>query len=294
MGYEIGIVGYGYVGRAVHRCFGEQVTNIYDPYVDSEVKEQTKEINDVVFRCDDDLYSFNDCDMIVVCVMTKAEDNGSCDASVVEATLRWLKGIRYRGIVLIKSAVSPLNVERLFYDFHKKHNPDGLCIVISPEYIGEGKYFVPPWRYPHPTDMKQHTFQIFGGDKEDTSKCYDIFVRTVGPHVDIYQTDEITASIVKYMENSWGATKVTFCQEWYDLCKKFKVDYNEVRELWTRDERVEKMHTAVFPDSRGYGGKCFPKDVKAILYDANMSGVDMELLSKVDEVNKKISKAGKE
>lgn len=256
MSYNIGIVGYGYVGTAIHRLFGDDVTDIYDPYITAEkIEEKFKGVPDIS-KEETELDRFNKCDMVAVCVMTKEAEDKSCDISIVKSTLQWLIDIQYKGVILIKSAVSPLNTKALFAEFHRRNRLDGLRMVVSPEYIGEGKYFVPPWKYPHPTDMKQHTFQIFGGDKEDTSRCVDIFVRKVGPHVDFYQTDETTASVVKYMENSWGAMKVTFCQEWYDLCKKLNVDYNEMREIWTADSRVEKMHTAVFPDSRGYGGKC--------------------------------------
>ena len=54
------------------------------------------------------------------------------------------------------------------------------------------------------------------------------------------------------MENTWGATKVIFANEWFDICKRFGASYNTVREGWVLDSRVERMHTTVFEDKRGF------------------------------------------
>jgi len=112
----------------------------------------------------------------------------------------------------------------------------------------------------------------------------------MGPHVFFAQTDAKTAEVVKYMENSWGAMKVIFANEWYDICEVHGVDYREVRELWALDSRVEKMHTAVFTDKRGYSGKCFPKDVNAIIEATKEAGYTPEVMETVKRVNKKMLK----
>ena len=196
--YKIGIVGYGYVGKGIHRLFGDWVKAIYDPYYAKTSSES----------------DFKGLDLVVICVPTNtAKDGWSCDASIVKKSVKWLMELdTTRPLILIKSAVVPSEVDRIKREYTAR-------IVVSPEYMGEGKYFVPFWKYADPVEMKYHDFQIFGGDKEDTSACVDIFVKKMGPHVDYYQVDLKTAALCKYMENSWGAAKVTFANEWYEIAK---------------------------------------------------------------------------
>ena len=264
--FKIGIVGNGYVGKGVGRLFGDKISAVYDPpqgYADK--------------KC------FKNVDLAIVCVMTKQNKDRTCDVSLVDQSVKWLTGLKRNMLILVKSAVTPFEIEKI----KKKYK---ARLVISPEYLGEGKYFVPFWKYPDPTEMKYHSFQIFGGDKKDTSECVDIFVSVMGPHVDYYQTDLRTAALCKYMENSWGAMKVTFCNEWFEIAKRYGVNYNELRELWTADRRVEKMHTAVFPKKRGYSGKCFTKDTRAITKEMKDSGYNAEMMKAMDKLNIKFNK----
>jgi UDP-glucose 6-dehydrogenase len=87
------------------------------------------------------------------------------------------------------------------------------------------------------------------------------------------------------MENAYLAMKVTFCNEFYDIATKFGVDYNEMRELWLQDPRMGRSHTFVFPDDRGYGGKCLPKDVNAIIQAAQAAGYAPQLLAAMADTN---------
>ena len=262
---KIGIVGYGYVGKALHEFFGDKVASIYDPSYKKIPKfpkiKTTKS-------------SFYNLDLAVVSVPTNEKKDGSCDVSLVDQTIKWLP----TKLILIKSTVIPGTTEKLSKKYKKN-------LVFSPEYIGEGNYYTPPWKYPDPKQMIKHEFQIFGGPRKVTNEVVDIFVSIMGPHVSYMQTDAKTAETVKYMVNSWGATKVTFANEWFDICKTLGVDYREVRELWALDSRVEKMHTAVFKDKRGYGGKCFPKDMSAIIAQVNKKGYKPKFLESVKTVN---------
>ena len=262
---KVAIVGYGYVGRALHSFFGDCVAAVYDP--------QYRKIPNYP-QIETSKNAVNECSLTVICVPTPQSEDGSCDTSIVEATIKWLK----TPLILIKSTVAPGTTQKLSKKYGKK-------LVFSPEYIGEGRYFIPPWKYPDPKDMKTHTFQIFGGSREVTRKIVDIFTDIMGPHVSYIQTDSTTAEIVKYMVNSWGATKVTFANEWYDICEAHGVDYREVRELWALDSRVEKMHTAVFPDKRGFGGKCFPKDINAIIASSKKHKYTPKLIETVKKIN---------
>ncbi len=261
---KVAIIGYGYVGKAMKSFFKDHFeVLIYDPLVIGNTKEE-----------------INTCGLAIVCVPTPMAGNYDVDLSIIKETIAWLE----TPLILIKSAVPPGTVDALVKE-------TGKNICVSPEYIGEGKYVVQWWKdkgYPHPTDMKYHDFQIFGGDRETTKGVIEFYKKVVGPEVKYIQTDAKTAELCKYMENCWGATKVTFCNEFAKIAEAFGVDYNELRELWLLDGRVERMHTVVFEDNRGFAGKCWPKDVNGMVKQAEAAGYIPKLLKAVLEVNKDI------
>lgn len=260
--YQIGIIGYGVVGKGIKRLLGDEVAAIYDPYL--KLNKKT---------------SFKALDLVVISVPTNETQNGAADTSLVWETLEWLCKAGFKGVILIKSTTPPGELKKMNQKF--KH------LVFSPEYMGESKYFTPPWKYPDPTEMASHTWQVFGGEREDTSFCVEVFKRKMGVDTVFWQVDLMTAGLTKYMENSFFAMKVTFCNEWYDIAKRYGVDYNVLRECWLADPRINRNHTLVFPDNRGYGGKCFPKDTKAIIYDVGKLGYKPSLMKAMDRANKK-------
>lgn len=265
--YRVGLCGYGVVGKGIHKLLDDYVEVIYDP-------AYSKSVSKVFFR---------DMDLVIICVPTPTSEDGmSCDTSIVEESLVWLQEIKFKGVVLIKSTTTPSEVKRFSESFTE------LRIVFSPEFLGESKYYTPYWKYPDPNDMRTHMWQTFGGKREDTEVCVEIFKRKMSVDTQFFQTDIVTAALAKYIENSFFAMKVTFVNEWYDIAKAYGADWNELRELWLADPRINRNHTLVFPKDRGYGGKCFPKDVKAIISDSTKQGYEPELMKSVDEVNTKI------
>lgn len=272
----IGIVGMGYVGQAIKRFF-EKREDVFDikTWTLGDSEEAKKPAANA--------------DLIILSVPTPMREDGSCDTSAIESTLDWIAELKeefHQALILIKSTIPPGTTRGL----NLKYEHKGFAICFSPEYIGEGKYFIPPWKYPHPTDMSLHNFQIFGGEEIHTEKVIQFFLPILGADCRFMQTDSTTAELTKYMENSWGATKVTFCNEFYDIAKVFGVNYSELRELFLMDSRVERMHTAVFKDNRGFGGKCFPKDVNAIVKASQARGYQPKLLLSVLQTNDEIKK----
>lgn len=256
---KIAVIGYGYVGKAVANYFRDHFdVLIYDTNPD--------QISNTQEDC-------NKCDLAVICVPTPEAPDYSVDLSYVESSVSWLE----TPLILLKSTVPPGTVDSLVEKFNKK-------VCFSPEFIGEGKYVVQWWKdknYPHPTDMKYHDFHIVGGRKEDARAILEFFKTVSGPECKYQVTDAKTAELVKYAENTWGATKVTFCNEMALIANSIGVDWDEVRELWLLDGRVERMHTAVFKDKRGFSGKCFPKDLAGIIKQAEKSGFNPKFLKSV-------------
>jgi len=256
---RICVIGNGYVGQAMVKLLNDHYS------------VSIKEI-------EDNYDHVNQSDLAIICVPTEMREDGSCDTTIVSKVIRESNAPYY----LIKSTVSPGTTEALSLIYNKK-------IVFSPEYIGEGKYPTPHWNgIPHPTDMKLHEFQIFGGKREYTNYMIDIFSPVLGPYCQYIQTDSTTSELVKYMENSYLATKVAFCHEFSRIAKQFKCDYKEIRELFLLDKRCERGSTIVFENKLGYGGKCLPKDISAIYQAAKTEGFKSNFLKQVMKTNEEL------
>jgi len=253
---KIGIVGYGVVGKAQIEFFGEHFCLIHDP---SSGYKNRALIN-------------KECDLAFVCVPTPSKKDDTCDTSIVEESVKWLE----TPIIVIRSAVVPGTTDYLI-DKYKKN------IVYQPEYLGETPL--------HPyLDLRKREFVILGGERKLTKVLIMYYQKFMHPDTHFYQTDTITAELVKYMENAWLGTKVTFCNEFYEIAKTLGVDYNELRELWLADKRINRSHTFVYPDKRGFSGKCLPKDIKAIVKKLEEKGYEAKFIKKVLEENERIKK----
>lgn len=287
MSRNVAIIGYGYVGKAMHKIFPDAY--LYDvnfkDMLPLEGPAQTMHYDhDFVKGTVANRAAINkDCEMAIICVptpmATSEEEFKTVDLSIVEDVIKWLDV----PLILIKSTVPPGTTDRLVAETGKK-------IAFSPEYVGEGKYYISDWKYMSPTDPRTHEFQIFGGAKDTVDRIANIFVRRLGPEKKYELMDAVEAEVVKYMENSWGAVKVIFANEFYQLCQKVGASYHRVREGWALDNRVERMHTAVFVDEQGFAGKCYPKDLNGIVSKGDEVGVDMSLIKAVLRKNRDIRK----
>lgn len=248
--HKVALVGYGYVGKAYHKMFPEAV--LYDEPLSIGTREEV-----------------NQCDIALIAVPTDLKEDQTLDVSIIEDILTWLD----TPLILIKSALQPGTTDRLVKETGKK-------IAVSVEQIGEGAYFQPYWKYPHPKNPTLHNFLIVGGEEETARRCADILWSKMSPDTDVYLVSAIEVEISKLMSNTWGAMKVTFANAMYDICEKYGANYTKVLQAWGADGRVEKMHMRVVPGKRGWKSKCFSKDVPAL---ANMD--DSGFLKKIVEVN---------
>lgn len=249
---SVAIVGYGAVGRGLHQLFPEAA--VYDEPLGLGDRRET-----------------NRCQYAFVCVPTPAREDGSCDTSIVEEVVGWLE----TEVIVIRSTVPPGTTDLL-------RQRTGKRIVFQPEY-GPGETPDHPF-----SDLRKVRWMILGGDRRDTVRVADLYKTTFSADIVIQQTDARTAELVKYMENCFLAVKVTFCNEFYDIAQAMGVDYNELRELWLLDPRIGRSHTFVLPDARGFGGKCLPKDISAMVAAAREAGYDPALLQATIQTNQRI------
>lgn len=250
---KVAIIGFGHVGKAIQIIFPEAI--VYDKFIPQYSTHQEQ---------------VNGCDLGIVCVPTpECQEDGACDVSAVEEVVSWLD----TPLILIKSSIPPGTTEHLKKKYSKR-------ITVSPEYFGESSYWLPetfsPLGWP---------YLIVGGERPDTAEVIQFFAPRLGPDKVYRQTDSKTAELTKYMENAWLACQVIFAAEFSEAADSFGVDYSELRELWALDPRVSKWHTLVFGGNKGFGGKCLPKDLNAIIAASRASGHDPKFLQAIWDSN---------
>jgi UDPglucose 6-dehydrogenase len=238
---NIGIVGYGFVGRRLADLFGcAHKVAVYDKALPIYSSPSQRE-------------AINSCDVAFVAVPTPTGPDGiSCDVTQVQDALSWLTVP-----TCIKSTVPPGTTKSMESWFKAP-------IAISPEYMGESSDH--QWKTPD-----SYGFQIIGGARTVAELVMSAYRESSRADIQFHLTDSTTAEFVKYMENCFLATKVAFVNQFYDLAEWLGIDFNEARNLWLLDPRIGMSHTDV-RDGRGFGGKCLPKDLRAIIAVANSFG----------------------
>ena len=258
---KIGIVGQGYVGTAVRAVFQKH----YDV--------RTFDINTELSTCDTLQELVTKSEVIFVCVPTPMNTDGSCNTDIVEDIISDINdSVRIDRlnhnpsdkIVVIKSTVPPGTTDRL-----NKEN-DNVTVIFNPEFLTEANFI---------EDFKNQDRIIIGGDRPATTKVRQLF-SVAFPETPIVKTGSTTAEMVKYMTNSFLATKVSFANEIKIISDKLGIDYDKVVEYATYDERLGKSHWSVpGPDGHcGFGGSCFPKDINALIKVAESMDLEVETL----------------
>lgn len=260
----IGIVGHGYVGKAVEYGFkGKNKILIYDKF------KETASLEDVVERSK----------FIFVCVPTPMTHHfGKIDLSIVEEVVaevvKLARKTKVEPVIVIKSTSVPGTTKRL-----SKEN-DWKKILFNPEFLTEANFL---------EDFVNADRVVIGGENgEVVQRLVDLY-RESFPKTKIYQTDSTAAEMVKYMANTFLATKVAFANEMFGLCEALGIKYEEVKEMVVADHRIFDSHLDV-TTQRGFGGKCFPKDTVALLGLAKELNVPMELLESAWKKNLRIRK----
>ena len=245
--FKVGVIGNGFVGESQAFAFSPTTDlRIYDL---DPLKSSHK-------RSDID-----ECDYIFVCVPTPMRKSGAQDVSYIEKVFESaVEGPVY----IIKSTVLPGTTSTL-----QKKYPN-LKIVFCPEFLTERTAKL---------DMLTQARIVLGGRTEDTAAVYTLFEqRFRNKH--IIQTDSTTAELIKYMNNSFFATKVSIINEFKFLSDAIGANWDDALYGFASDGRIGDSHLHVpGPDGKlGYGGTCFPKDVNALLMFADEYDVDLNTI----------------
>jgi len=261
----IGIIGQGFVGNAVYQKF----KNYYDILTyDLDESKSNSTLNQISEKCE----------TIFICLPTPMDEDGRCNVSIVELELVGLNthNTNNKKNIVIKSTISPGTTER----WNRQYK--NLNIIFNPEFLTERNAV---------KDYENQSRIILGGPRPATTEIKQIFSK-VFPLAHIIKTDSTHAEMVKYLTNSFLATKVSFANEMYEICKGLDVDYDKVIEYATQDDRLGNSHWNVpGPDGDfGYGGHCFPKDVKALITVAKDMDIIPLMLSATDFKNNNVRK----
>jgi UDPglucose 6-dehydrogenase len=264
--HTIGIIGYGIVGRALHHGFAQSAEfKIYDinPLNCVDTFEDTITSSEYIF----------------ICVPTPTNyETGKCDTTAVEECLKKATPLAKDTdkIFVIKSTIVPGTTQYLI-----DNNPD-LKIIYNPEFLTERSYKL---------DFINASRIILGGTEEHCNKVGEFYYERF-PMTPICITTPTAAEAVKYLSNCMLAVKVGLCNEFFDICGALNLDYNDIMNMVLMDGRIGKSHIDVpgHDGMRGFAGKCFPKDLKALITKAEELGIDPAIMKSVWMYNLKLRK----
>ena len=294
---NIAIVGTGYVGLVSGTCFSEMGVNvtcvdvnekkiahlkngeipIYEPGLDDMVLRNIKagrlSFSTNLISCLDDV------EIVFSAVGTPPDEDGSADLKyVLEVARTFGQNIKKYTILVIKSTV-PVGTSRkvkavIQEELNKRNVNIEFDIVSNPEFLKEGaalKDFMSPDRVIIGVETERA--------KEVMNRLYKPFVLN---NYRILFMDIPSAEMTKYAANSMLATRISFMNDIANLCELVGADVNMVRSGIGSDTRIGRKF--LYPGI-GYGGSCFPKDVKALIKTAELNGYPMQVLRAVEEVN---------
>lgn len=251
---NIGIIGNGFVGSAIASGFSlHSNVRIYD-------KNEKLTINSFE-------ETVNESDFVFICVPTPMDlDTGRIDLKIITSVLEHASRIinRHDTIFIIKSTVIPGTIEKFIKDFKN------LKLVFSPEFLTERSAKL---------DFINSSRIILGGNIEDVQKTEEFF-RDRFPHTPILKTDVSTAQFIKYMNNCFFATKISFMNEMKQCADITGVNWKDTVCGFLLDGRIANSHIDVpgHDGDFGFGGKCFPKDINAFINYFSDNGIDAKIM----------------
>ena len=243
---NIGIIGNGFVGKATNLLKSKDInTLIYDINKNLCFPKNLK-LKDLLI-----------CDIIFICVPTPMKKNGECHINIVENVIKDLNDINYKNFIVVRSTI-----------------PTGTCdklnVYFMPEFLTEKNYindFInnKDWIFGLPNNnienykFKKYIIKLINSAKNNNKIKYNT----------CYFLTNKDAEMIKMFKNCFLATKVSFCNEMYEYCQLKGINYENVRNIVTKDERIGESHTIVpGPDNKkGFGGTCFPKDINSLKYE---------------------------
>ena len=294
---NIAIVGTGYVGLVSGTCFAEMGVNvtcvdvneqkiqallsgnipIYEPGLDEMVLRNHKEGR--LHFTTDITTCLNEVDIVFSAVGTPPDEDGSADLKYVLEVARTVGKNMNKYLVLVTKSTVPVGTAKkvkqaIQEELDKRGVTIPFDVASNPEFLKEGAAI---------NDFMSPDRVVVGVESE---KAKEIMTRLYRPlmlnNFRVIFTDIPSAEMIKYAANSMLATRISFMNDIANLCELVGADVNMVRKGIGADTRIGNKF--LYPGC-GYGGSCFPKDVKALIKTAEKNGYDMKVLKAVEDVN---------
>lgn len=289
---KIAVVGTGYVGLVTGTCFAEVGHEVACIDVDEEKVTKMRSgiipiyepgLEDIFKRCIENKRlrfttsledGINGAEAIFLALPTPPNDDGSADLSYVLNVADKLGSIINKYVVVVDKSTVPVGTAEKVRDRISANSKVEFDVISNPEFLREGfavNDFLNPDRIVIGTNS--------ASARAVAEDLYKPFTQNGSPLIFM---DERSAEMTKYAANSFLATKISFMNEIANLCELTGADVDAVRIGIGADERIGKRF--LYPGI-GYGGSCFPKDVKALTHTAEENGYNFEILSAVSKVN---------
>lgn len=293
---KLSIIGTGYVGLVTGTCFAEMGHDVTCIDIDSAKVERMKKGECPIFEpgleplmqsnfeekrlhFSDNYDSVKTAEAVFLAVGTPSSDDGQADLKYVFAACDSVIPFLKEGAVVVVKSTVPVGTGNKVREHIKAKTNKKFFVVNNPEFLKEGSAvedFMKPERI------------IIGAQENEAAnvieELYEPFNRQVKRTI---RMSNISAEMTKYAANCFLATKISFMNEVARLCDIVGADVEEVRHGISTDSRIGSQFLYPGP---GYGGSCFPKDVKALVFTAKEHGTRFKIVEAVEEVNKEQKK----
>ena len=292
------VIGTGYVGLVSGTCFAEMgntvtcidvdenkieglkkgVIPIYEPGLEPMVNRNID--NNTLLFSTGLIDNLENCDVAFIAVGTPMGEDGSADLKYVLQVAKEIGEHMSTPLIVVDKSTVPVGtaekVKKTISDELKKRNVEiEFHVVSNPEFLKEGDAI---------NDFLKPDRVVVGSDDETATKImrslYSPFFRSSMDR--LITMDVRSAEMTKYVANAMLATKISFMNEVANICELVQADVNKIRIGIGSDSRIG--YSFIYPGS-GYGGSCFPKDVKALKRTAEEHGYTPELIKAVEDVN---------
>jgi UDPglucose 6-dehydrogenase len=267
--FKLGIIGCGFVGKAA-ALFGLPTHKVECKMYDID-PEKCVPVGTT-------LVDLKDSDLIFICLPTPMnKETGECYTGLIEKCLKQVRETLGDSIDIVIRSTVPVG-------FSEKNR----CHFV-PEFLTEKNW------YNDILNCKEWFIGVDDNSNNVIEKFEKLFQNSFSDVKRVYLTTKVCESI-KYFRNCFLATKVSFCNEFYQFCKASDVEYEIVRKYATTDTRIGSSHASVggSENYRGYGGTCFPKDMASLKFQMKEKGVESKIISAAEERNTAIDRPEKD
>ncbi|MGD2018930.1 MAG: UDP-glucose/GDP-mannose dehydrogenase family protein [Planctomycetota bacterium] len=289
---RIAVIGSGYVGLVAGTCFAESgntvtcididekkigglregVVPIFEPGLEELIKRNVRD-GRLAFTTD---YAegMKDAQVAFIAVGTPPGEDGGADVQYVLAAAESIAKHMTGYTVVVDKSTVPVGTAAKVHAAMAPHAQHEYDVVSNPEFLKEGAAI---------DDFLKPDRVVVGADTERAARImtelYEPFVRTGNP---IFTMDVASAELTKYAANAMLATRISFMNEIANVCERVGANVDNVRKGIGSDDRIGSRFLFA---GIGYGGSCFPKDVKAIIHTADKNDYDFRILKAVEAVN---------